>query len=164
MSQLNEVKRSNEPDNLYFDILITNSSSTNTKPQSFTYNESRSLPFIKCPELYDLSIVRFSIDTGLAPVFIPSIEPNQTNRNLTTYSVTLEYGGVAVEEPIIWIPQDSSAEIPVPPSQTYNKHANLDTGYYNCYSYTYFCYLVYVALQPAHTNLKAELASQGITD
>jgi hypothetical protein len=147
-----------------FDILITNSSSTNTKPQSFTYNESRSLPFIKCPELYDLSIVRFSIDTGLAPVFIPSIEPNQTNRNLTTYSVTLEYGGVAVEQPIIWIPQDSSAEIPVPPSQTYNKHANLDTGYYNCYSYTYFCYLVYVALQTAHTNLKAELTTLGNTD
>ena len=93
MSQLNETKRSIEPDNLYCDILITNSSSTNTKPKAFTYNESRSLPFIKCPELYDLSVVRFTVDTGLAPVFIPSIKPNQANRDLTTYSVTLEYVG-----------------------------------------------------------------------
>lgn len=164
MSQLNETKRSIEPDNLYYDILITNSSSTTTNPRSFTYNESRALPFIKTPELYDLSVVRFTVDTGLSPIFIPSIEPNQANKDLTTYSVTLEYGGIAVEQPIIWVAQDSSAEIPVPPSQTYNKHANLDSGYYNGYSYTYFCYLVYVALQEAHTNLKAELTDQGVTD
>jgi hypothetical protein len=164
MSQLNETKRSIEPDNLYYDILITNSSSTNTKPKAFTYNESRALPFIKCPELYDLSVVRFTVDTGLTPVFIPSIEPNQANRDLTTYSVTLEYDNVVVERPIVWVPQDSSAEIPPSPSQTYNKHASLDTGYYNGYSYTYFCYLVYVALQEAHTELKAQLNALGNTD
>jgi hypothetical protein len=80
MSQLNETKRSIEPDNLYYDILIPNSSSTNTKPKPFTYSESRALPFIKYPELNDLSVVRFTVDTGLTPVFIPSIEPNQENK------------------------------------------------------------------------------------
>jgi hypothetical protein len=37
----------------------------------------------------------------------------------------------------------------------------LDTGYYNCYNYTYFCYLVYTALQTAHTSLKALAVAGG---
>ena len=164
MSQLNEVKRAIEPDHLYFDLLITNSSSTTTAPKPFAYSESRSIPFIKTPELYDLSVVRFSIDTGLTPVFIPSIEPSQTDVNLTAYSVTLTYDGVEVEVPITWQPQDKSASKPVPPSQTYNKHANLDTGYYNCYSYSYFCYLVYEAIKEAHADLKAQVLASGNHD
>ena len=164
MSQLNKVKRDIEPDYLYFDLLITNSSSTTTSPKPFAYSESRSIPFIKTPELYDLSVVRFSIDTGLTPVFIPSIESSQSDVNLTAYSVTLTYDGVEVEIPITWEPQDKSTSIPVPPSQTYNKHANLDTGYYNCYSYSYFCYLVYEAIKEAHTELKAQVLALGNTD
>jgi len=163
MSFLNTTKRENEPDNLYFDLLISNSSSTTTKPQPFSYNESRALPFIKVPELYDLSVVRFTIDTGLAPLFIPSIEPNQANRDLTAYTVTLQYKTYIAEVSVLWIPQDTSATVPPPPSSCYNSHANLDTGYYNCYNYTYFCYLVYEALVSAHTTLKALATAGGDT-
>jgi hypothetical protein len=116
-----------------------------------------------CPELYELSVTRFTIDTGLVPLFIPTIEPNQSDRDLTAYSVTLTYGAFQEEIPITWIPQDKSASIPPPPSECYNGHANLDTGYYNCYSYTYFCYLVYEALVLAHTSLKAQLTIAGNT-
>jgi len=161
MSFLNDTKRDLQPDYAYFDVLISNNSSTTTKPQPFSYSENRAIPFIKCPELYDLSITRFSIDTGLAPVFIPSIEPNQDNRDLTAYTVSMEYDGFVVEKPIYWVPQDTSAEIPPPPNETYNGHANLDTGYYDCYNYTYFCYLVYVALQNAHDDLKSLVSASG---
>ena len=164
MSYLNETKRDNQPDNLYFDLLITNTSSTTTKPKPFSYNENRAIPYIMCPELYELSVTRFTIDTGLVPVFIPSLEPNQSDENLTAYSVTLTYDGYEEEVPITWIPQDKSASIPNPPSECYNGHANLDTGYYNCYSYTYFCYLVYEALVQAHIGLKAQLALAGNDD
>jgi hypothetical protein len=164
MSFLNENKRDIQPDNLYFDILISNTSSTTTKPQPFSYNENRAIPFIRCPELYDLSVTRFTIDTGLAPVFIPSIEPNQANKDLSAYTVTLQYKAYIAEVPIYWVAQDTSATVPPPPSQCYNGHANLDSGYYNCYNYTYFCYLVYVALQTAHTQLKDLVFAGGNSD
>lgn len=163
MSFLNDTKREIEPNTLYFDLLISNSSSTTTKPQPFSYNESRALPFIKVPELYDLSVVRFTIDTGLAPLFIPTIEPNQANRDLTAYTVTLQYKNYIAEVSVIWFPQDTSAVVPPAPASCYNGHANLDTGYYNAYSYTYFCFLVYEALVSAHTNLKALATAGGDT-
>ena len=98
-----------------------------------------------------------------ATLFIPSIEPNQANRDLTVYTVTLQYKTYIAEVPIYWIPQDTSATVPPPPSSCYNSHANLDTGYYNCYNYTYFCYLIYEALVSAHTTLKALATAGGDT-
>ena len=89
MSQLNEGQNEALPENVYFDILQTNFKSTTTKPPVFTINESRASPFIQLPEKYDLSILRFNIDTGTLPLFIPSIAPDQSDVNRTIYSVTM---------------------------------------------------------------------------
>jgi hypothetical protein len=173
MSQLNVVKRSNSPDQVYYDVTITNFQSSNTIPPVFYYNESRTLPFINCPEDYYLSIVRFSVDTGTLPVFIPSIVPStptapQNQVNLTIYNITLTYDDGTTNytsgpTPLIWVPQDKSITPPLPPSSTTNGLQINDTGYYNCYSFQYVAFLITDTFKTALANLEAQVIAGGGT-
>ena len=132
MSQLNEAKNDNLPDAVYYDVLTTNFQSTSKNPKPFAFNESRSSPYVENPEHYDLSILRFTIDTGLVPLFIPSIQPSPNDySNATIYSITMRQinntdGSVYAEGEqtyLSWNPQDKSASLPNAPSV--NKTARL---------------------------------------
>jgi len=166
MSQLNVVKNAVSADQIYFDVTVTNTQSTTTVPPIFYYNEARTIPFVLNPEEYNLSILRFTVDTGTLPVFIPVIKPNQSDANATIYSVTLEYTNPANPAQVFtkqrfieWVRQDASIPEPPPPSATANKQQVIETGYYNCYSYSYWCYLVDVAMKTAFDDV----VQQGIT-
>jgi len=165
MSQFNVIKNDTNPDQVYYDVTVTNFQSTTTQPPVFYYNEQRDMPFITVPEDYYLSILRFTVDTGTLPVFIPSIQPNQGNLNLTIYSVTLSYTYLGVtyvaQEFLDWVPQDLSAPVPVPPSGSSTGTQVNDTGYYNCYSYTFFLAIVGKAFEDAFTNLSAQVVTAG---
>lgn len=166
MSQFNLERRAVSADQIYFDVTATNFKSTTTEPPIFYYNEQRTMPFISCPEDYYLSIIRFTMETGTLPVFIPSIEPNQNNINLTIYKVGLriDISGVGVfskSETIIWSPQDASAPLPPPPSQTLTKLQINDQGYYNCYSYTWWTLLITRTLELCYQGLLADVTSAG---
>jgi len=159
MSQFNLVKNSTNADQIYFDLTVTNFQNTETKPQPFYYNEQRTLPFINVPQDYYMSILRFTVETGTLPLFIPSIQPASQQGippydvNLTIYSVTLDYIDpitsikYTAQSFIEWIPQDIS--IPVPQSLGTNGIQINDSGYYNCYSYSFWTYLVWVSYQRA---------------
>tara|TARA_R110000822_G_scaffold78584_4_gene188290 strand:+ start:335 stop:1501 length:1167 start_codon:yes stop_codon:yes gene_type:complete len=165
MSQLNQDANEALPENVYFDILQTNFKSTTTKPPVFTINESRASPFIKLPEKYDLSILRFSIDTGTLPLFIPSIAPDQSDVNRTIYSVTLvdtDYPDNPQQVYLTWIPQDQSATVPASPSNTTSKTQDNASGYYNCYSYNWLCDMVYNGLSDALVNLTADIGAENM--
>jgi len=163
MSQLNQTLNDHLPDTLYFDLQATNFKSTTTEPAIFRFNETRSNPFCELPDHYDLSILRATIDTGTVPLFIPSIQPNQGDINATIYSVTIE-GVDSNGDPLLsrqyvtWNPQDKEAGVPLPPDQNISQGAvtgvqDNTTGYYNCYSYSWFLYLVYLAMGEALTEL-----------
>ena len=64
MSQLNPFKNAVSPDQVYFDITVSNLQSTVTEPPVFYFNEQRSSPFLMNPEDYYLSILRFTVETG----------------------------------------------------------------------------------------------------
>ena len=168
MSQIDTVKNSNAPDQIYYDICVSNFQSNATAPLPFTFNESRTIPYINLPEDYHLSILRFSIDSGTLPVFIPSIQPNQADPNLTIYSVSLSWedpvSGVTFDfqQFIEWIPQDTSIEVPLAPSLTFNGLQLNNTGYYNCYSYSWLCFIVYEALQQCTVGLEAAINAAGV--
>jgi hypothetical protein len=167
MSQFNVIKNDSNPDQVYFDVTVTNFQSTTTQPPVFYYNEQRTMPFVSVPEDYYLSILRFTVDTGTLPVFIPSIQPNQGDRNLTIYSVTLSYlysGTTYVAQEFLdWVPQDLSAPQPVPPNQSPTGTQINDTGYYNCYSYTYFLAIVGRAYELAFASLLSQVTTAGGT-
>jgi len=155
MSQLNIVKNDANPDFIYYDVLFSNIKSTTTLPPIFQYQDTRTSPFLMRPDDYALSVVRFTIDTGSLPIFIPTIQSDQSNPNLTIYSVTLEYGGLAFTTPITWIPQDKISPVPFGPSQTSSGLQDNSNGYYNAYSYNYFTYLIYLALLESFNNMMA---------
>ena len=165
MSQFNQRKNDVSPDQIYYDVTVSNFQSTTTAPQPFYFNESRTIPFINKPEDYNLSVVRFSVDTGNAPVFIPSIQPNQNDPDLTIYSITLKYTSPTTGQIIYgrafmdWVPQDKSASVPTAPSLTANGLQDNSTGYYNCYSYTFLMLRIYQTFQTARTNLLAAAAA-----
>jgi len=166
MSQLNQVKRDNSPDQVYYDVTITNFQSQTTQPPVFYYNEARTIPFINCPEDYYLSIIRFTVDTGTLPVWIPSIVPFSANPNTTIYNITLtwddgvnpEYTSGAI--PLTFIPQDrTTGNTPAPPSTTSNGLQINDTGYYNVYSYQYIAYLITETFKTALASLVAQVGA-----
>lgn len=170
MSQLNPVLNDTTPDQVYFDITVSNFQSTTTQPPVFFFNEQRTMPFIQKPEDYYLSILRFTMETGSLPVFIPSIEPNQADKDKTIYSITLEYDDPVLgatftsgQEFITWIPQDQSADVPLAPSLNVNRVQNNTTGYYNCYSYSYWIYLIDLAFITAFNKLVANASLGGVT-
>ena len=161
MSQLDSAKNAVAPDNIYFDVTSTNFQSKNEPPAAFSFTDARTIPFVNNPSLYNLSIIRFTADTLTVPVFIPSIEPNQSDPNLTIYSVSLSYADTGTFPPTIynytqvvnWVPQRKNVATPLAPSQTFNKLQNNMTGYYNCYSYTWLVYLITIAYQDCLAGL-----------
>jgi hypothetical protein len=153
MSQLNIVKNMVSSDQIYYDVTVSNLQSTTTLPPIFYYNEARTIPFVNNPQDYYLSILRFTIDTGTLPVFIPTIIPDQTFLNKTIYSVTLSYGGNDYQTYIEWVPQNVNTTPPPAPNQTSNKQQDNSTGYYECYSYSYFCSLIYKAFASSFQDL-----------
>jgi hypothetical protein len=161
MSRFNQKRNNVEPDQIYFDVNVTNFQSATKKPVAFTYNESRTNPFINNPEDYYLSILRFTIDSGTIPVFIPSIQPDQADKDLTIYSVSMSYSPTDsypaeynVQTFVKWIPEDLSVQAPLAPSLNFNKLQNNTTGYYNCYSYTWLSFLITNALGECFEDLK----------
>jgi hypothetical protein len=161
MSQLNERINKSKADFIYYDVAVSNLQNSDTKPQVFSYQDTRTTPFISVPEEYTLSIVRFTCGTSSLPVFIPQIQPNQGDRDLTIYSVTLTYQNFEVQTYINWNPQDLSAPLPPTPLQTQNKRQFNQEGYYNCYSYTFFIERIYAALTACFDDLTFLVVAAG---
>ena len=92
------------PHHVFSDASIINNDQSGKKPPPrLNYQDIRSTPVLSSPELYELSVVRFNLQTANSlPIWIPSIElidNPSSNPNLTTYSFTLSYldGIVAVK-------------------------------------------------------------------
>lgn len=157
-------------DNVYYDVTITNIETIDQQPPNLYFNETRNTPFVYDPESYFLSIIRFTLDTPTLPVFIPIIQPNQPNLNLTIYSVTLTWTNPVapfqsfVEQTfIIFIPQrQGGVTIPAPPSQTVDGLQNNDTGYYEVQSYQYWIQLVNTAFTNCFNALNAQVVGAGL--
>lgn len=161
MSQLNEAINKTKAGKIYYDVSVSNLNSSTIKPAPFAFVDTRTTPFLSVPEEYEMSIIRFSAGTQSLPLFIPAIQPNQGDRDLTIYSVTLQYKNFVFQQFVQWNSQDESAEIPPPPSLTFNKRQLNETGYYNCYSYTYFIEAIYQAYQACFAGLDAIVLAAG---
>ena len=162
MSQLNEKVNKSKANLIYYDIAVSNLQNSSTPPQPFAYQDTRTVPFITNPEDYTMSIIRFTMGSSSLPVFIPQIQPDQGDRDLTIYSVTLRNQGFEVQTFINWNPQEVSVPLPPPPSQTSTKRQFNQNGYYNCYSYTFFIERVYAALVTSFIALDVLVVAAGL--
>jgi len=157
-----------QADKVYLDLVITNLDTTTQAPPTLYYNQTRNSPVISNPEDYYLSIIRFTLDTPTLPIFLPEIQPNQSNVNLTIYSVSLSWtdliSGTTFSqlEYIIYAPQDLSATVPQPPSQTTTGLQDNSTGYYYIYTFQYWIYLINQTFQNCFDNLAIQVAAAGL--
>jgi len=149
-------------DKLYYDITFTNLAQDQTVSPVVNFTETRNTPFILDPEQYYLSIIRFSLDCNSLPMFIPSIQPDQPNINLTTYYISLSYKPpvigsfeVFVSKPIIFEPQNLIASLPAPPSSTFDKLQDNSSGYYYIYTYQFWIYLINKTFKECYDELVA---------
>lgn len=155
-------------DNIYFDVLLTNNIQNSTGPIPAYYNVSRTSPLLSDTTGYSLSIIRFTLDTPYLPVFSPQIQSNQSDVNLTTYSITMSYTNnsnqtVYYQQYMEYIPQDKSASIPTAPSNNLYGLQNNSTGYYWVYNYQYLCYLVNNTFQQCLNGLITSANNASIT-
>ena len=158
------------PDLLYYDIQITNIENQNSKPPVLTFIETRNNPFIYDTNQYEMSVIRFVLDTPNLPVFIPTIQPApNTNINLTIYSVSLQWSNPVApfqtftqQTYITYIPQSLVAEIPPPPTLTENGLQFNAGQYYYIYNYQYFIYLINNAFITCFNALNAQVVGAGL--
>ena len=139
---------------LYYDIMLSNLNSTTSASPIITFNETRSNPFVYCPENYFLSIIRFSLDTCSLPIWVPTIQGIQSDPNLTIYSVSMTYNGYTVQTYMNFIPQDKTQTTPVAPSQT-STGLQIFCDYYYVYNYDYVIYLLNNTLETCFNSLAA---------
>ena len=83
------------PHHVYYDASIINNDQSGKKPPPrLNFQDIRSTPVLSSPELYELSVVRFNLQTANSlPMWIPMIQLDNMleNPNLTTYSFTMTY-------------------------------------------------------------------------
>jgi len=165
------------PDHIYYDVLVTNFNSVSGAPIPIYFNENRTNPIVPITGEYEMSIIRFSVDTPDLPVLIPIIQQNAVKDDLTNYSITLTlkpeflpYTSPAIpvantityisQANIIWVTQDTSAPIPPTPFTNGGFQSTVGTYYY-CYSYQHFQSLVDATLARAWVFLKDALVTAG---
>jgi hypothetical protein len=159
------------PDHIYYDVLITNFNSTTGTPIPIYFNENRTNPILPVTGEYEMSIIRFSVDTTDLPIFIPVIKPYSKSVNQTNYSITLSIKPVGssitytAQAPVIWVTQDNSAPIPPPPYNNTNSGLQSNVGtYYYCYSFQHFQELITTTLVNVFQELQVLVAAAGYTD
>jgi hypothetical protein len=154
----NNIMYEESPDVVYLDVVVSNinsGSASNYAKVFAEYNEARTIPYLFNPNEYFGAVVQFTLDNTDTPLLEVQIEPDQSNANLTIYTVGLSYGASNITVPIIYVPQNATAIEPLPPSAFPNGIQDISTGYYSVFSYNYFCQLVNTAYATALTQLIA---------
>lgn len=157
----------NLPTNVYYDANIINNDQSGIKdPPKLVFQDIRSTPILNHPELYELSVVRFNIQTANSlPLWIPSIQLDQAvyHPNLTSYSFTIDYlfegqyyssGQTFVE----YIPSDLSASTPTP-----STNEELHIPYYYVKSFNTIVQMFNNALSEAFQRLNNSAGVLGVT-
>ena len=154
------------PDTVYYDCNIVNNDQSGTKPPPrIVFSDIRSIPILTSPELYQVSVIRFSLETANSlPIWIPMIQlgSQYNDPNLTTYSFTLTYnyeGQVFSGNQIYmqYIPTNRSEPIPSP-----NTLEDVHIPYYYVYSYQTIVDMMNNTLIEAFQGLKNDVGLYGI--
>lgn len=154
-----------EPDYIYYDMTYNNYVSTTEEPTQLEFRETRNTPLIYNPDNYNMSIVRFQLDTISLPSYVAQIQPNQSNRDLMIHGVNLSYWNGTTETTIsitnlIW--KSVHKEVIVPPAPSSNPDGfQSDSAYYYGYSFQHVCDIINTAFTTALTALKVAIGGGG---
>lgn len=122
-------------------------------PLQFT--ERRSGALIEQPAAYEMSIVRFNVNTSDVPIMIVPVKVGQSDPTIMIHDVTIydNVGTAAYTAPLVWVPQynsNSIAPVPGPPLVTQDVPEN--SRYYYLTDYNHFVDILNTALQTCMTD------------
>jgi len=170
----------NEPDHIYYNANIVNQNSTTATPLGkeplVQFQETRSTAIISDVSKYNFSITRFTMNGcgRTLPLFIPQIQVNGGDRDLTAYGIGLDwittastvYKGITVPAQTFYAfgyvqyvseflnaYQTQGVELPFPPTPT--KPQNITTPYYYVQSYQWWLDLVNTSIRTTSTSMVA---------
>ena len=89
---------SNSPDSIYLDLSVSNNDNLGNKIQnSINFTEARTNPLLDNPSNYDMSIVRFNIDTPgpCLPIITPLVNVDGINSDLNELAYTITMAKVS---------------------------------------------------------------------
>jgi hypothetical protein len=157
-----------QPNLVYYDLSIKNFvNDTQADSQQLTFFEQRSGPIITNCDDYEMSIIRFQVDSWVIPVFFCEIQKDQSNVNLSIYSFTLTYDdGTNLETNlgpyyIIWSPQNKTIQTPPAPN-TSGSGFQFESDYYYAYDFRWLIQLVNEKLFEAYEDLKIAIPSDPV--
>jgi len=144
-------------DIVYYNITMTGNPSNLVTLASFY--EERTQAIIDNPSDYYMSVIRFSIDGSLIPIFVCPVIPNPneldplnpTDYNYTPFVVTLRTATASYSQNVRYSPESNITPLPKPPTAT--RPQDLSTSYYYVYTYSRFVAMVNDAIQIAFNNL-----------
>lgn len=120
----------NQGDHIYYNISVINNTA---QPQLATFAETRSQPLLSDPTQWHMSLVRFTIPTGLIPIF--DFEDYTLNNNL---SVSLSYSTTTIQTFLVYIPlYNGSLDYTdaVQPIYSYQQFLDMiNTAFTTCYN------------------------------
>lgn len=136
---------SSASDHIYLDLAIVNNDRQGSQIKTnLQFSENRTNPVLDNPSNYEMSVVRFEVDTPAVtlPIFIPLLNVDGTNGdyNKTAYTVTMaKIIGSSLTElstsNVFWSPEDKTASLPNNGyTNLYITSQDITTGYYNCYN------------------------------
>lgn len=135
------------PDNIYVDIVVRNLTDGN-RTINAEYNVRKSEPIIDNPSDYYLTLARWSLPAFNIPLFVIPIQNNQSDVNLSEYSITLETSTDTVQVYIDYISRNSATAptTAIPEQETSN-------SYYWIYDYQHMVDLVNNAISSAFSTI-----------
>lgn len=150
-----------DPDYVFYNATIINNTqqtTSNVDDPTLVFQDTRETPLIKDASQYVVSVENFTLNgvTKSLPLFIPQIQANQSNPNLTIYTITFGLQAVIAgttwlsqaTETIVWEPELVGNGLYVPAPTTAIPRQQ-ESPYYYCYTYSHWCRLMNKALARA---------------
>lgn len=144
-------------DIIYYNIEMTGKFNSISTPAVFI--EDRTQNILDNASDYYMSVVRFSIDGSLIPIFVCPVIPNPDepdpahpiDMNYTPFIVTLQTATASYSQHVRYVPESNVTPLPNPPTVQYGQ--DFSNSYYYVYTYTRFIAMVNQAIQVAFNNL-----------
>ena len=134
----------------YVDLNIINNN-RNGQMIDINFTDNKSGIIIHNTGDYYVAVDRFHISSINLPIFLPVVQTEQEDINLTIYSFTLSYGNFYYQQYMNFIPQNKYINSVNAPLQ----YQDMTTEYYFVYNYNYLVKLLNNTLSEAFDGLSA---------
>jgi len=150
-----------DTDHLYYNITLSDDNSNSyvdnsgniltynvqQSSQVFSFTQTRLLPYLSKPDDYNVSVIRFTIDSPNLPILAVQPVVGQNDFNKLIYSIGIrDTSGNIYQTNLGYYAQDQNLSL-VPPPPIRPSYINPTLPYYYVYNYEFFLSLINIAFE-----------------